>query len=862
MADSGIPLWKQELLKRKQGKLTHEKLASVQHDSKQRSSFANSTNSTVLNHSSTRMEKKPEFQQNVHVKNYSDSAKKGSLYNRNLVLDKFVDRSDTRQTSGNLKSKIRSAGSEPNRLDSFDDRLVSAKYRDTAKYNKNFDSTRGGSNVLHGTSQNSRGIYKKEEKAEVIILNENDTLKDCAVDCEHIRPQDVKKMWQRQATKEETSPKSHPVGCHKNQSVVTHSTKEISPNQPPSNDNLSHPKDTQVNSKPTSVPKAYKSPYAKRQWNRQASTSDKKPVKNIAKPHLEENEVKLHTVKPPLSNGNQVNESAHENVEDEHIQSVKSLLGLFGGKAKPTMGRKVSDNVLLSNKSAKQPHGKSYPSESKILASKKPGLFKHHSEPNLYFPAENNVITDISPRAKKSPTSEEAVEEIVPSHHVSQGIQDRLTRLRRASHSNMEEMDGFMEYQNGIKTEPDAEHVKKSHQSEKVHQKHSNIVIEKTSPNKLDSSKLATVQYSIANHSQEFVKNTVTQNDNEKPGLSGNVNNKPTSPVSDASKKIENHQNVVNSMQNENKEISRNEAENEQSFSTQSFDKIVPEFEPEVINKSTISADMTDTKGHVSENKYQDKQSKCPVENNQSDGSLYNQAVSTKYSTGINQSQHEAKPVIKNEENIKNNDEKPVKKPRRKGLNVVDPLAVLQLTKDPILLKEKPSAAELGLKESGSKPKDIIIKHEPDKKAKIAQINRAWDLDNVQPVSKQNNVGPKTMPANSIQSSPESTCNIPESSVDEIPVSVIDDVIANKSSPNEQPKPGLNSSGLKIGNATFYDSLLSAGLKAETGLADGDEEFIPVSSIDDEVDLGPPPKVVFDKMPEKLKSCFARNGQV
>ena len=927
MSGLDIPLWKQELLKRKQAKLSHEKLISTQKSnessSKTRVSNAIKSNSSALNHHLTDSEK---GKTNVSDKNNRDivhNSKKGSSYNRQIILPGSVDTRESPQSSGNVKSMISSVDTGPSRLERFEDKPS----RNIGIHNKNYGAS--GSYSMHGMPQHTRVHHKNDEKSNKITdNNKTDRLSNPAVgqgvEREHISPRDVKKMWQLQATKDETLPKSH----------VTKNPALTKRDPHPSNNEIPTQINTQVGSNPTSVPKAYKSPYAKGHWRRPASVSDEKSVKtNTTSQAVQRNDVKSHTVKLPLSNGT-ANDNEHETGGDgvEHIQSVKSLLGLFGGRARPNINRKVSDNVLVSNKS-----GKDYrTSEIKTSSSKKPGLFKHHSEPNLFFPADNEVVRDMPTSPKKSPTAEVVVEDAaLPSHQVSQGIKERMTRLRRASHSNMEDMEGFVEYQNGLNSDSETIHVTKNNESQQnqLNRKQSpqekdipeKISVSRTENNKqstipkqsnvlengsrLDSNKHNVVRTPVDNQNREgpFIGNSVTnstqkqntrkkdsihdnysrldnskqdavktsvgkqnrqdlynnvkktavQSDNEKPRLSCSVNsnNRLTSPVNHAPNSIGNHDNTA---QNSITEI-KNEL-HDQNSSEQLSDKLLPVFESGSPKKPATGIDLTDTNEHKSKHKYQSKQNNYAVEIDQSGSGLHNDVVSTKCLTEIKQIKQEAQPVIKNKETV---EEKSNTKPRRKGLNVVDPLAVLQLTKDPILLKEKPAEAELGIFKQSPTGKVEIIKHEPDKKNQIAQINRAWDLDNSKPILKQNNVGHKNMPASTVQGSPMTPHSVPVTSIDEIPVSVIDDFTSNKLNAAVQPKPNVHSDGVKIGNTTFYDGTLSlVNGNVETAPPESGEEFIPVSSIDSEADLGPPPEIIFDKMPKNLKSSFTQNGKV
>ncbi|XP_028394589.1 uncharacterized protein LOC114518800 [Dendronephthya gigantea] len=902
-----IPLWKQELLKRKQAKLGNENLVSTQNskgsDPNPRHRNAINTNLSSSNHNLDNSVEKGHYEIGKNYgfnKQNTDSGctttKKCPTYNRNIILDSSVDSIDTRQASE--KSKILSVDTGPSRLDSLD----TTSNRNVGKYNK-CDFAYGLSGVSSDIRmQKSSEALKNIEKSNR-ANNEQDGPQELeitqGVETKHISPRDVKKMWQLQTTKDEILPKS-PVS----KSPVSKSpspTKEIPKTLSPSLQNAPHQITTNVGSNPTPVPKAYKSPYAKKQWQRSASKGDEKSVKKnfiLSK----ENETKLHAQKSSSGKSGMANNNIDKDDEVEHIQSVKSLLGLFGGQAKPKVNRKVSENSVKTE-------GEKVCHTTEI---KKPGLFKHHSEPNLYF--DKKVVNDISTSPRKSPTSPkksptvdvEVDDVALPSHHVSQGIQERMTRLRRASHSNMEDMDGFIEYENRLnngvesvhlvqnhdesqhvqinqKQNPQlndkvAENISKSHMKNNeeqdnilkkdsktkntsdsmdktlVHNRnHRNVArIMVTQKRNTENKIIAPENRQVSKQNQDNLSNSVTntaiRNDNEKLGLSESVNSHNQMPDNRSSTNEINRSTVNNAVKSKEVKSDPND---------QSFDKPVSVLGTGITKKVATVPDLADANEHKSNNKYQNKQSNYVVENSESDSSLHNNVLSTDRSTGIKQNKQEEKLVIKNKETVKEVEEK---KPRRKGLNVVDPLAVLQLTKDPILLKEQPVAADLGLiKElpSGKKPKVDIIKHEPDKKAKIAQINRAWDLDNNPKTPKHNGVVHRNMPASSLQVSPT---NVPVTTIDEIPVSVIDDLATNKPTAAVQANSDVTSSrGVNIGNATFYNGALVAGSESEVG---GDEdEFIPISSIDAEVDLGPPPEIVFDSVPGNLKSSFARHGK-
>ena len=875
-----VPLWKQELLKRKQAKLGHEKLVSTQNsnefNSKARPSNA-VNNAKVLNRRLNDSETKADFdldKQNAFDKSNSNSvynSKKGGIYERNIVISGGVDKSDTRQKSQNLKGTIVSGDIGPSRLDSFNER----RNRNIENYNANSVS---GSCNYRGVQENARGEFhrKSGEKSSKTIGN-NDCDKDKTnesriaqgVEREHISPRDVKKMWELQATKDETLPKGHVVKSPS-------SAKEISRGFHPSREDTPHRVNTQVisNPTPTSVPKAYKSPYAKKQWHRPASVNEEKSVKSHEAPSSAKKEL-TSPAKTPLTNGGIVKDNKRENGSDdgvEHIQSVKSLLGLFGGKAKPSINRKVSDTVLVGNKTKKEKDRHTL--ESKSQPSKRPGLFKHHSEPNLFFSTDNEIVKDVPTSPKKSPTTEPD-KVVLPSHHVSQGIQARMTKLRTASHSNLEEMDSFVELQNRLNGEEkdvgdqrknESQHITRLDQGpqqkdivsqkdftnakvQSSQQKSSVQVIQQkfNSPKNhllVGNNKQATMEKDSGQdiHTSSPVKtlvdnrieenlfdsatSTTINNDNEKSRLSSN--DKLSSPVS----------NVQNTFRNQNDSINNY-----------------------TLNGMAVGPDLTDINEHKSKNKYQSKQSNYVVEDSQSDTGLQNHVVTTGCLTEINQNKQDAKPVIKSQEEAKEIIEKPNKKPRKRGLNIVDPSAVLELTKDPILLKEKPAAAELGVFKDSPTGKVEIIKHEPDKKDQIAKINRKWDRDDHLSPSKQNN-GQSKMPAPSVQILHVPSKNIPVTSIDEIPVSVIDDFDSNKST-KVQPVSNIDTSAVKVDNTTFYNGTLSsASNEIDAESAESDEEFIPVSSIDSEVDLGPPPEIVFDEMPGNLKSSFAQRGKV
>ena len=922
MSGLDIPLWKQELLKRKQARLSHEKLHSSLKSNETGSKARASSNSSVLNRHLTDSEKKADFElgkQNVPDKNTSANlynTKKGSLHNRNLILDEFVDSPRARQVSG--KSQILDVDTGPSRLDSFEAKPST----NSSVYNGNF--TISGSSSMHGMLVSSRVPHVNESNIIVHDSSDKNRLKSLpveqGVECEHIRPRDVKKMWQIQVTKDETVPKSHDA---------KKLTKENSRSSNPSSKGPSNKLNSQVSSNPGSVPKAYKSPYAKAPWGRPASVSSEKSIQK----NTESNEIKIidqksHENKPSLSIGREAKDGEHEKGDDgvEHIQSVKSLLGLFGGKARPNFNRKVSDNVVLGNKAEKD--REYHNSDIKASSQKRPGLFKHHSEPNLLFNSDNHAgyFVPASPNKspstprkfptnprkspssskksplspKKSPVAEVAGgDAILPSHHVSHGIQERLTRLRTASHSNIEEMDGFVEWQNDLNSTSETVLIPQNSELQQkdipVHMlpKHNQPTVPRQSIQddktihengfKLDDNKFSTLKTLPGNKTEESISNseaniaqkqeiqqkdsfpekprldnisqnqqnsfnnvreTIVQNNNEKPRLSNALNtnnrlsgaatNAPSATVFHGGSAMKNTQNSIKEVENKL---------HDQNSSQQSTDKFLPEFDHKITTKTETGSNLTDTNEHKSRNKYENKQSNYAVETSQSGSSVHNNAMSTECLTEIKQDKQDLKPVIKNQEIEAKSD----KKPRRKGLNIVDPLAVLQLTKDPILLKEQPPAAELGVFKESPTGKVQIIKHEPDRKNQIAQINRAWDLDNNKQTLKQNY---GDMPPSSIHVSPTKSNNVPVTSIDEIPVSMIGDFNSNKS------KSNTNSDGPNAGNTTFYNGNIG------TGLTENEGEFIPVSSIDDEVDLGPPPEIVFDKMPGNLKSCFLQDGKV
>jgi hypothetical protein len=934
MSAPDIPLWKQELLKRKQAKLSHEKLVSSQKSnetsSKARVSNATSSNSSVLNSRLTDSENKPNFEigkQNALDKNNSDSVyntKKGGLHNRNMILEDSVDSSRTRQTSG--KSNILDVDTGPSRLDDFGDKPG----RNTGLYNKNF--TISGSSNTYGMQANSRVPHRNAKESSKIVNDAVDKNRlqsspvEVGVECEHIRPRDVKKMWQVQVKKDETTPKSHPTKkLTKENSRSPHSTGKVIPNQ----------LNTQIGPNPASVPKAYKSPYAKTPWGRTPSVTDEKSVQtNTASHDVKNSDLKLHVVKPSSRIGGKTGDDPSENGDDgvEHIQSVKSLLGLFGGKARPNVNRKVSDNVVLGNKDHHT---------SDASSQNRPGLFKHHSEPNLHFNGDNKggyfvpasptrslesprkypssprksptspKKSPLSPQKspsspKKSPMGEVAVEDdVLPSHHVSHGIQERMSRLRTASHSNIEETDGFVEWQNEINSKPEKVLATKTNESPQkdfpVNTIHNNNQPQIPQPSTQgdtpvhqngftfgnDKSFSGTISFgnmtredlftsgtnttqkhhiqrgsypekpprlAHTEHNQQNsfnnVKETIVQN-NEKSRLSSalDTNNRLSSPATSVPSAVIYHGGRTNKNTQNTIKDKKNEL-HDQNPPQKSSDKFPPEFGHRVTTKTESGSNLTGTNEHKSKNKYESTQSNYIVEVNQSESGVHNDVMSTECLTEIKQNKQDSKAVIKNQEIEVKSDAKP----RRKGLNVVDPLAVLQLTKDPILLKEKPAADELGVLKESPTGKVQIIKHEPDRKNQIAQVNRAWDLDNHKQTSQQNN---GDMPASSLHVS-HGKPNVPVTSIDdEIPVSVIDDFASNKS------KSNTNSGGVNVGNATFYNGTLSASGNVETPSTESGGEFIPVSSIDDEVDLGPPPEIVFDKMPGDLKSCFAaQNGKV
>ena len=292
-----------------------------------------------------------------------------------------------------------------------------------------------------------------------------------------------------------------------------------------------------------------------------------------------------------------------------------------------------------------------------------------------------------------------------------------------------------------------------------------------------------------------------------------------------------------------------------------SFDKLRSVFGPQAVKQPTL--DVNDSFEPKSSPKYPNKQNACAVNGDQLGGGLGDQLVSTENSKGIMEDQQENKNVIKTEESIQEAPSKVEKKPRKSLLNVVDPLEVLQLTKDPILSKGKPISSDLGLikaAQSGRKPTVEIIKSQPDNKNKIAQINRAWDLNHVQPAHEpRSQVNAPTMPSNSSPQTPSDVPrqnrNIPVTSIDEIPVSSIDEVAVNGAKSSEGNVPPL-----LVGNATFYTGSQSTESSNHENEAEG--EFIPVSSIDDDDDPSSliPPEIVFEKNPEKVRSCFITGG--
>ena len=905
MSGFDIPLWKQELLKRKQTKLSNEKsqksVPAHEFNSKDRLSNAK-TNSTGTNHHLADSEKRSTLEsgkQNVLDKNNSyivHNSQKRSTCNRNIVSMDTVDSSGTRQRSGLLKPKIDDSG--PSRLDSFEQRPNGH----SEKYGTNYNS---GSNIhniyIPGMHQGSRGHHKNVETTNRIIddseKNRVDLAIDHGVEREHISPRELKKMWQQQTTKSEVVPKSHGA---KNLS---------SKSQHPSNKEIPNLINAQVGSSGTSAPKAYKSPYAKTNWHRPTSVTDDKQakksdvkasIKSTNTRQVEKGEVKSQTVQPSLSNGDVASKTFSSKDDDgvEHIQSVKSLLGLFGGKAKPNINRKVSDNSFPGSRNEKAVNH----------VNKRPGLYKHHSEPNLYLPTDDTVILNlpVSSKSKASPTKSptspkksstspvkspttDTTADALPSHHVSQGIQDRMTRLRRASHSGMEDMDGFVEYENRLNGQQDTKVVEINSESSLQNKKQnlaqtSPVIVLESNSTKLPSqhsngnnrivennanlhgNMQPTVKKSFGidkNHEYPYnkTKKSIVQTDNEKPGLSGAVNTGDYNRLSNQDTRA---QNGLKSQQNaviNNTFKGTKLAPQDQSLAEKPSNEVMPAFESNIAKSSAVSSDLTDTNEQKSKNKYQSKQSNYAVDINQSDSGFPSDEVSTERLTEIKKNKQDQKSVIKNEETVNNTEQSVEKKPRRKGLNIVDPLAVLQLTKDPLLLKEKPSANELGLSKPSPTGKVEIIKHTPDRKNQIAQINRAWDLDNHEQNLKQNDLNHKNMPASSVQVSPVVSKHIPVTSIDEIPVSVIDDSASSK--PNSvvvEPHSNINGM-LQDGNTAFYNGTLLSG-DGKVDSPEGDEEFIPVSSIDDEVDLGPPPEIVFDTMPGNLKSCFAKKRKV
>lgn len=852
MSGLDVPVWKQELLKRKQAKLTHEKLLSGQNASNTKCQVGNAgsiKSNVLIDYRFVDSENKKNNDSVHHIvlgkssKNIGNSTK-GNSYNRNVSLG--VDSTNKSQTiQANFKSDFVSVDPGRSRLDSFDENPTR-----TGMYNEKVVS-----NNMHGMQQNTR-VDVNKEKLNVINNSDKTELKESeiyeGVECEHISPQDVKKMWQQQATKDEGLLKSH----HKNLGPAKHTP----------NPEVSKGVNTKVPSNLVSTPKAYKSPFAKSLWRRPALVIDKKLAKNNIVMQDTEN-VKPHIINPSSSKYATAicNENEIGKDEVEHIQSVKSLLGFFGGKAKPDLNRKVSDNILFGNKTAKGKDNCS--AEFKSFSSKKPGLFKHHSEPNLLFPTDKKSIHFTSSTPQQSPTIEISGDDTaLPSHQVSQGIQDRMTRLRRASHSTMEDMDGFSDY------EMNRQHQKTNiptHNGSQTNQKHSpklTDISNKWSPNRLESCEQATVlkQNIIGNNSLPKnvsrldenillsvntsvgqtneslydMKNVSYQSNNIKPSLShsANTDRQHDSPVSGTPQNVE-YQYKNNITNNEiNTKLS------DQGLSKQGLDLLQPADGPVITNNTAC---MVNKSEHKSINQYQNNQSNYVVQSSQSDSRVHNN-VSTECLTEIKQSkQEEVKTFIKNNEPSKDG-VKLGPKPRRKGLNVVDPLAVLELTKDPILLKETPATEEMGVFKDSPSGKVQIIKHEPDKKNHIAQINRAWDLENYKPTFKQN------MPASIVNVPPMCQKNVPVTTIDKIPVTSIDGL----------NMAGQQQIGKRIDDSAFYNhGTLTNGDVGTTSESEG--EFIPVSSVDVEADVGPPPEIVFDTMPGNYKSSFSgQKGKV
>lgn len=604
----------------------------------------------------------------------------------------------------------------------------------------------------------------------------------CGVVNEHINPSTAKKMWQRQQ-------------------------KNVA------NDNVG-----------TNIPKAYKSPYAKNHWNRSSLKREQNSITNgkISKPYG--SSIKKDAKKPATSHY-----TVDENDDTvEHIQSVKILLGLFGGKAKPSLHHKISDNSLASGRFKK----------FETVLDKRPALYKHHSEPNLiqqhHTPLNykrcppsplrspvsltksppSTLMSPVSPlksplsptKSPPSPLKSPGGDTDVASsfHHVSHGIHEKMTQLRRASQTSMEEEKGCLEFnkksghQSGVQTL--GSELQIDHNKEKVQ---SSVAINNSS-----EQKTPVVDQSSDHQQKDGVKEIFAYD-------------KPT-PV-DLSKTVgDNHNDVCNY----HKDIVETGQRTETIYdgiNEHSFD----EKQQMRASRSTATSELTYINKEQSIGKYEEKQNGYAKENEQSKSGLHSNEPLSHCLTEISQDKQVSK-VIKPVQTEEKAIETKSKKPRRRGLNVVDPLAVLQLTKDPILLKEKTNTADLGVINKLSSGKTLIIKNEPDRKAQVAKINRAWDLQNAQNASKGDVAGQKKpLPSGNTQN------NVPVTSIYDIPVSNVDNVAMMTSS---------HTGNFLIEHETYG-------------------EFIPVSSIDD-VDVGPIPEVVFDHAPVKLKSCFKHNRKV
>lgn len=901
MSETIIPPWKQELLKRR------ERNAKL---SNQENSTSGSVSTILSQCTNVESEGKDVTfgRQRILDQNVSGIFNKVKPNSHGFILEDGVDGfgDDTRRQNEckSTHSQLTSNNGIASRLNRPNDSSMQARGR-PEKEDRNLPKF---SSANTSNQEDSSGISRLDKKycgddfsglSPITLDNgEREQLKsflgsDRGVDNEHIRPKDVKKMWKKQESKEELyTDRQNVKGKFPNKpSSVNHVEKdgftEVNERQATPRGGTSiknHPQgDPSVVR--SSVPKAYKSPFAKQGWSRQSGITNKKSYDKNSMVHIpQSNGLDGTERKPSLDekkSSSTVIDQPHEMVNDDHIPSVKSLLGLFGGRQASNVSQKPQDDLPVSHgqKTWKQV-GHSHPDGARPKASDHSlfNLSRHHPEPNLYSVSNSpqlsgsqnadHLQTDIN----KVTLANKAV--ALPSHHVSRGIEERMSRLRRASQSSVEEMENSFVVDESVSSVSQAEksRVIKDHPSilgENTFEPKEEVA-EKNLLNKIMRENPLIGKNSFDNHSKQssYVKKSSVEklDKEEKSALATNVNdekviNKVVDGVNTSSGSVRenHHREPIKSQENEVKTLK------------QPFDKILSVFGPRAGKKSTL--DVNDMKEPKSNDKYLSKQSNHGVEGIQSDTGLGDQVLSTENSKGIMKNQQENKIVIKNEESSKELHSKAVKKPRRSLLNVVDPLDVLQLTKDPILLKEKPASSDLGLMKeplTGRAPTVEIIKSQPDNKAKIAKINRAWDLNKVEPSAPSSQPSQQSMPTNgSTQAAPEvkpQSTNIPVTPIDLIPVSSIDEVA--ESDTNSDKNIGADSASVKLGNTTFYaGTLTSASVNHEdvpiTSKPIG--EFIPVSSIDgdgednDDSSLLPPPEIVFEKKPEKIKSSFQSN---